>query len=1025
MAAKTSLCVAMAVVCLAGTAARGDCDANGASPCARLLEEGFLNPPGDAKPQTWYHLMNGNVTKAGITRDFEEMAKLGLGGVQVFDVGCDIPPGDVTFGSPEWFDILRHAHNEAKRLGLKLGIHNCSGWSSSGGPWVTPADAMKVTMHAELSVSGPSRFSKKLSRVKRDNGFYADIAVLAYPAVEKGATLSNARFKTGRARKGPSTERALFARDTKEFPPTMVIAKDKIIDVTDKMAKDGTLTWDVPAGKWTIFRLGYICNGRRNRLPSKDGDGLEVDKFSAEAFDRHFDAYMGWLCREVGIQRRSRGDRPTVCGATGLTNIHVDSWEVGCQNWTHGLEKTFEKRVGYSMIPYLPVLAGHVVGSVDESERFCEDFRRLLADLLAENYARRFAERCHAFGLAMTAEPYGPSNADDFQYGEVVDIPMSCFWVDGTCGPGKFPCMDNSHYAASLAHVWGRRYAADEAFTAGPPKGGRWLETPFSIKWQNDRAFAKGCNLIVYHRFTHQPWADDKYIPGMTMGRWGMHLDRTQTWWPLAGGWFRYQARCQWMLQEGTFVGDALFWNGEAVPKHGWPKTALPQDYDYDVCATKVVEQLKVKNGKVVVPGGVEYEILVLPDTDTMTERMVKRVGELVDAGARVVAPRRPVRAPGLGGAVAPRPSSYRALVDSVWAKGVMECSPTEALQRLGVEPDFACELKNVAWIHRRGDSADWYFVACGSSTNVSFEASFRVTGKVPEIWDAETGEMRDAPEWRAEGGRTVVRLDFPPSGSAFVVLRRKSGESGSSGRSGKSRNSGRSGNSGSFGISGPWQVSFPVDWYTGGRAVKTFDWPALKDWTSDGDPDVKYFSGTATYRKSFALPPPPVGRSPRDRRIILDLGNVKDFAEVKVNGKSYPPLWRPPFRIDITDAVETASVQQQDLVVTSQPPVQHQGRAVAPRPPLSIDVEIKVTNLWPNRLIGDETLYPPDCEWALRWHGWQKLNEPGIKAIPQWVKDGKRSPTGRHTFTTWKHWTKDDKLLPSGLLGPVSLQWQ
>ena len=623
---------------------------------------------------------------------------------------------------------------------------------------------------------------------------------------------------------------------------------------------------------------------------------------------------------------------------------------------------------------------------MEESERFCEDFRRLLADLLAENYAASFAKRCHEYGLIMTAEPYGPSNADDLQYGEVVDLPMSCFWMDGTCGPGKFPCMDNSHYAASLAHVWGRRYAAAEAFTSGPPNGGRWLETPFSIKWQNDRAFAKGCNLIVYHRFTHQPWADDKYLPGMTMGRWGMHLDRTQTWWPLVGGWFRYQARCQWMLQEGKFVADALFWNGEEAPKHGWPKTDLPSGYEFDVCATKAVEQLKVKNGKVVVPGGVEYEILVLPDTDTMSERMVKRVGELVDAGAKVVAQRRPVRVPGLrGGNVA-------------WPKGVMECSPTESLKRLGVAPDFMCGMENVAWIHRRDDSADWYFVACGSATNVSFEASFRIAGKVPEIWDAETGEIRDADNWRVEGGRTVVALDLPPSGSAFVVFRRVAGNSGESGVSGISGVSGKSGKSG---ISGPWQVSFPIDWYSGGTNVKSFAWVALKDWTTDADPDIKYFSGTAIYTKSFALPLPPLGQSPRDRRIILDLGDVKDFAEVKVNGKAYPPLWRPPFRVDITDALATASVQQQ------------------------ADFEIRITNLWPNRLIGDDVLYPPDCEWELRWHGWQKLNEPGIKEIPQWVKDGCRSPTGRHTFTTWKHWTKEDKLLPSGLLGPVTVEIQ
>ena len=961
---------------------------------ALSLEGGFRSPPDSAKPQTWYHLMNGNVTKEGITRDFEEIAKAGLGGVQIFDVGCDIPPGEVRFGSPEWFEVLRHAHNEAKRLGLKLGIHNCSGWSCSGGPWVRPADAMKVTMHSETVVTGPARFSRRLHRIRKDNGFYADIAVLAYPTIEPGATLSDAAEKTGRWRNRAGLK---YVRDTKEFPAAKVVAKDRIVDITDKMAKDGTLTWDVPEGKWTIFRLGYICNGRVNRLPSKDGYGLEVDKLSAEAFDRHFDAYMGRLCRELGMRA---GD----VHETGLTNIHVDSWEVGCQNWTHGLEKIFERRVGYSMIPYLPILAGRVVGSVEESERFCEDFRKLLADLLAENYGRRFAERCHEHGLVMTAEPYGPSNADDMQYGEVVDVPMSCFWMDGTCGPGKYPCMDNSHYAASLAHVWGRRYVADEAFTSGPPKGGRWLETPFSIKWQNDRAFANGCNMIVYHRFTHQPWTDDRYLPGMTMGRWGMHLDRTQTWWPLVGGWFRYQARCQWMLQEGGFVADALYWNGEAVPKYGWPKVDLSEGYGYDACATRVVELLKVKNGKVVVPGGVEYEILVLPDVDTMSEKMVRRVGELLDAGAKVVAPRRPARAPGLmraarwsaptdGRARSPSaPQEYRALVDSVWAKGVMECRVDEALKRLGVAPDFQSEVKDAVWIHRRAGSADWYFVACGNTTNVSFEASFRITGKVPEIWDAETGEIRDAANWRAEGGRTVVALDFPPSGSAFVVFRRAAGKPRDTGKSGKP---GKSGLSGKSGISGPWQVTFPVDWYTGGKAVKTFDWPALKDWTTDADPDVKYFSGTAIYRVSCPTPHVQPGT-----RMILDLGEVKDFAEVTVNGKAYPPLWRPPFRVDITDAVKTASGQQHDR----------------------IDLEVKVTNLWPNRLIGDDVLYPEDCKWEMRWHGWQKLNEPGIKEIPQWVKDGRTSPTGRHTFTTWKHWTKTDSLLPSGLLGPVSV---
>ena len=654
--------------------------------------------------------------------------------------------------------------------------------------------------------------------------------------------------------------------------------------------------------------------------------------------------------------------------------------------------------MGYSIVPYLPILAGRVVGSVEESERFCEDFRRLLADLLAENYAASFAKRCHEYGLIMTAEPYGPSNADDLQYGEVVDLPMSCFWMDGTCGPGKFPCMDNSHYAASLAHVWGRRYAADEAFTSGPPNGGRWLETPFSIKWQNDRAFANGCNLIVYHRFTHQPWADDKYLPGMTMGRWGMHLDRTQTWWPLVGGWFRYQARCQWMLQEGKFVADALFWNGEEAPKHGWPKINLPSGYEFDVCATKAVELLTVKDGKIVVPGGVEYEILVLPDTDTMSERMVKRVGELVDAGAKVVAQRRPIRAPGLmraarwsaptdGRARSPSaPQEYRALVDSVWAKGVMECGPIEALKRLGVKPDFASSQKKPApsWIHRRGDDADWYFVALNNVKEHAFEASFRMTGRQPEIWDAETGEIRDADEWREEGGRTCVKLSFLPSGSAFVVFRKGIGDRKQG--TGKREQEPQS----IADVSGPWQVSFPIDWYTGGTSTKTVDMPELVDWTSVTDPDIKYFSGTATYKCKVENVECKIEEG---QHIFLDLGEVKNFAEVTVNGKTYEPLWRPPFRVDITDAIQESS---------------------------KIELSIRVANLWPNRLIGDDVLYADDCEW--KGEVKNGVKEIGIKEIPQWVKDGKPSPTGRHTFNTWKHWDKNDKLLPAGLLGHVRL---
>ena len=434
--------------------------------------------------------------------------------------------------------------------------------------------------------------------------------------------------------------------------------------------------------------------------------------------------------------------------------------------------------------PYLPVFAGRVVESVNETERFLEDFRRVLADLFAENYAGRLTQLCHKYGLLCSIEPYGSSNADDLQYGQDVDVPMAEFWSRVDANGRNVGNTGNSRFASYLT----------ESFTASPGSGGRWKTTPYSIKAQGDRVYSEGINRIIYHRFVHQPWPGNKYVPGMTMGRWGMHLDRTQTWWPLAGEWFRYQTRCQWMLQEGRFAADVLYWCGEAAPNSGKARVSLPPGYSWDICATKAVEMLKVRNGKVVTPGGVEYEILVLPSSGasiartegvvdaggsdgTMSERMVRKIGALVDAGARVVAPSRPNRAPGLA-AGPDADARLRAAVKEVWAKGVMECSAADALKRLGVKPDFASETPGVSWIHRTGTAgsaagADWYFVALGNETNATFEASFRQAGRIPEVWDAETGCVRDAPVWREENGRTVVTLDFRPSGSAFVVFRR------------------------------------------------------------------------------------------------------------------------------------------------------------------------------------------------------------------------------------------------------------
>ena len=1160
------------------------------------LEEGFLNPPDSAKPHTWYHMMNGNVTKEGITCDFEALASAGIGGVQMFDAGCAIPPGPLKFNSDDWFDMFAHAHKEAKRLGLEICIPNCSGWSSSGGPWNPPANGMKVVKFTETAAKGPSRFSGVLPREQKDNGFYDDIAVLAYPTPKGKAQISKLAEKTFAARSNAVFDPDFDSKyDVKSAPKSAIVEKNAVIDLTSKMKKDGSIEWNVPAGDWTILRIGYICNGRHNHPASEKGLGLEVDKLSASAMDYHFDQYVARLCKTLGIE-------PGKIGETGFNNILVDSYEVGMQNWTQGFDKTFEKRMGYSLTPYLPVFAGRIVGSTEETERFLEDFRRVVADLFAENYAGRLTELCHKHGLLCSIEPYGNCPADDLQYGQDVDIPMAEFWSAATRGPHNTQSIGNTRHAATLAHVWGRRYAAAESFTADPRGGGRWLTTPYHIKSQGDRVFASGINRIIYHRFTHQPWPGNKYVPGMTMGRWGMHLDRTQTWWPLANGWFRYQTRCQWMLQEGKFAADVLFWCGERLPLRG-TDTKVPAGYDYDYCATKAFMALKVVDGRVVAPGGVSYSLLVLPKTDTMSEACVKKVGELLDAGAKICSVSRPKRSPGLrgwpgGGKLLDGKMRYRILVSNVWAKGVIEKSVGDAIASLGIAQDFTTKARGASWIHRRSADADWYFVALNNAEPVKFEASFRQTGRVPEIWDAETGCIRDASAWREEDGRTIVSLDYPISGSAFVVFRRKAsgahvarvdakvsmrpdpvlpekphtlvikkaeygvfdtarpdcavvsklvkpgvkvavnnksmggdpafckvkqlevhyvldgktmrdvaaegtnyclpknavligawyGPVDSEGAvpagqtvydvteklaalavngtmdvavdnrlvgrdpllgtvkkmiityvfdgkeetaSFKEHESFRlpkdkiavppppdwewkdgkilawqpmsadvimsDGTTNSVvknppldvAVPGPWHVAFPAGWDA--PASATFD--KLIPWDKHDDPGIKYFSGTATYTKRIDSEETRSLVAHSDR-VMLDLGVVKNFAEVTVNGKKFPVLWKPPFRLDITDAVKGAA---------------------------SIDLEIKVTNLWPNRLIGDDRLYAEDCEWAgMKRRG---VMEYGVKEIPQWVKDGKSSPTGRHTFTTWKHWSKKDKLLQSGLVGPVTIR--
>jgi len=998
------------------------------------VDKEFTNPPASAKPQVWWHWMAGNVTREGIVADLEAMADAGIGGAILFDAGLGtrwgVPEGSLDFNTPEWYEMVRFAATHAKRLGLELGMANCSGWANSGGPWNTPYFAMKTVVSTATAVKGGATVRVKLPQPQDTVGFYADIAVVAFPTPKEKFEIKDWSFKCF-----SNPGRKYDVPDTRVAPSGAIVAKGAVIDLTDK-AKDGSLTWDAPAGDWTVLRVGYKALNRKNGTGTRLGKGLECDKLSKEALRIHWANYVEKTVKALGRD---------LAGPNGaLKTVLNDSYEVGTQNWTHGFENDFRRHAGYDIRPWLPALCGKVVGSVAETERFYRDFRLTVTDLFAENYAGEMRRLAHACGLLLAIEPYGEIPSDDLLYGESADMPTAEFWAK----------LDSPHWvrqAASIAHAKGRRYVAAESFTTNAREG-RWQNTPWSMKAKCDWVYSEGLNRIIYHRFAHQPWLDPIRLPGMTMGPFGTHFDRTQTWWNQAKPWLKYQQRCQYMLQEGRFVCDVawycpagyLYINWGENP-HGMP-TPVIDGYTYDFISGTSLADMKVVDGRLTLPSGQSYGMLVLPEKAfALPPEGTRKLAELKAAGATVV-------------------------------------SFEDAKAALGKRtPDFACDPRTkLNWIHRRDAEADWYFVASPDENAKRVVCRFRVAGRKPELWNAETGEIAPIKTYAVKDGVTSIPLTFGPCGSWFVVFRgvdaaapsalppekplvAKTGafelvkaEYGVFGEAAyvpadvtgimralvkdgrlfcdrishvdfrikdpaenrekvlfvTYRENGvekvaQAKEHGTLDVPQPdtslidlpgeqlaetpakglWHASFPIDWYVGGNAVKRLYLPRLTDWTAFADSDVRYFSGTATYETKIEN----VIRSGKTR-VILDLGQVKNFADVTINGKTFATLWKPPFRVDVTDLLGEK--------------------------PTTLELVVKVTNLWPNRIIGDD-FKPEDSTFAPG----KPIMERHLNGWPRFVLDGKPSPSGKYTFATWKHWTKEDSPLPSGLLGPVVLR--
>lgn len=739
---------------------------------AATFEETFANPPSSARPHTWWHWMNGNVTKEGITLDLEAMARVGIGGAQIFNVAdnssCNIPKGPADYMSPLFLDLVKHAATEAKRLGLEICMHNCPGWSSSGGPWIDPEHSMQLLVSSEVQATAAGTLHLPMPEMRMN--FYQDIAVLAFP------TPADSAFRIPDL--GTLTSAAL-----KYNPPTAPIAASagsliplaQVVDLTKNLRPDGSVTWSPPApGAWTIVRFGHTSSGKTNHPASESGIGLECDKLSREAMDLHW---------QKGIQPILDYLGPV--GSHALNNLLVDSYEVGPNTWTPAFREEFTKRRGYDPLPYFPATAGHVIGDGDMTARFLWDYRRTIADLFADNYYAYFAELCHKAGLLASTEPYdGPFEC--LANGRGYDIIMGEFWTNTSTPDPDYPWAAGINHsckiASSVAHVNGKTYVGAESFTSGPPNG-RWQNHPGLLKQLGDAVWCLGVNRYIFHRYAQQPWLAD-VVPGMTMGQWGTHFDRTNTWWEQSREWMRYINRSQFLLQQGRFGADVLFFGGENAPSAGVNREDLKRaGHDYDAAGTDLIVQLSVENGELVLPGGMHYQLLVLPEETTMTPALATKLRELVENGANLLGPK-PLRSPSLNPA-AQSNEALAAAADALWgnppaAAGEIRTvgkgrvlhgvSPEQALDQLGVTAQVSA-APQIHWIQRITPERSIYFLSNQSGKSFDGEVKFRVSGSAPELLDPVTGGSMPAQVWSANKEETTVSVSLLPAGSVFVVF--------------------------------------------------------------------------------------------------------------------------------------------------------------------------------------------------------------------------------------------------------------
>lgn len=1126
------------------------------------LVKSFQTPPKDARPQVWWHWMDGNVSKEGIRKDIEWMKRNGIGGFHQFDAGgVNMPRAakvKLPYLSDGWKDAFRFALNLADSLDMDVTIASAPGWSSTGGTWVKPEDAIKKlewrsidTRGGKISVQLPDLYNvvgpyqdyhTDNDRIKIEP-YGKDLYVLAVrlpysdksmnalgaqvsksestisvefrkPQTIKSLTLKTMamgdRPRTGKPecrnilecsddglkwRKVCDIEPTVLPYLTVNVPPTCAqffrvkgekleslelftvmkinhsqelggfgiihdfwkyhtpyskdaIRTSDIIDLTGMMTADGKLECSLPAGRWRIYRFGWSITGKINHPASPEATGLEVDKLDPDAWMRYFRTYLD-LYKDAA---------DGMLGEKGIRYLLVDSYEAGAYTWTPKLAKEFKARRGYDLLPWLPVLAGEIIGSSQMSERFLWDWRRTLGELFCENYDR-INEIVNEYDLAgRYTESHEASRAytgDGMDPKIKATIPMAAFWMENTPTGSAVPsAICDIRESASVSHIYGQRLVAAESFSVNGDEGRAYTYCPENMKYIADVGLSAGVNRFVIHESASQP--NDQYLPGLQLFRYGQWLHRNETWGEYAWVLTDYLARSSSMLQQGNSVADILLYYGEDLNitglYGGQAFSSLPQvpdGYNYDFANPTVLRSgIKVENRTLVAPSGARYRVLWLDrNCEVMSLDILKKIKEFADAGV-IICGKEPKSCAGLKA----DDRAFASIVDDIWhsrrknvfAKGLEDC-----LRRSGIQPDFRATVTSPVaepvvrhssptikatggsaghfdklsdqenaveapanapdsygdfkYVHRTlPDSTQIYWVRNFSGKDSNVELSFRDGGKFAAIFNPENGDVTDA-DVKFGNGRSTVSLPLLSADARFVVLSNRPQikvtidtvfvnttdttmictsdstevhtvdslvsaghfDTSASSAQRKLSDQGISLRDQQNSVAEPveattiqtvtstWQVHF--DQKNGGTADEEF--PELVSWTRKENPIVKYFSGTAIYKTTVTIDSTQLATS---ARIFIDLGVVKNIADLSINGTPAGVLWKAPFR--------TADIK----------PLLKEGDNL---------LEIKITNVWRNRMIGDV--------------------QPGEK----------------HPVTAIRRFYKStDKLLPSGLLGPVRI---